>query len=765
VAGSTPLRLGIFLGVAVAACLPMLDQAGAMNSFHDAQFLSGYERDAVLSVSRFHQLPLWDPFTCGGIYGLGAPQTRYASPFFLLSLLFGTDRAASLLAVLLPVLGMEGMYQYARHRGALSVPSLLVAPFFPLCGWFALAWRFGWVQFLSFCLVPWILVGLRGVLRGSRRGALLCSAAIAITMGFGGTYTLPMAVLLCACELLSAALPRLSNLRGRGARVYAALTWRRVQTIAFGMAFTIPLVLGIAAYRLWPMLNGLSATLRIMGGEPRNTLQGLWDFLFVGATQSSQGLGHFYLAPGVAALALLAAPWRGNAGAWLGAALSYALSLGHVSEYAPFVLLRKLPLYDTLRYPERYLLLFVLAVSLLAASGASTLIAITRCRLGRKGPSIVLGLLGALVLHGLVLEADNMRALASRVHLVPTPDFQDAPFRQSRGNRWLVSHFVAEGMGSLGCGEAYPVPMSTRLRGDLPAEEYLASLHEGAAAVGSAKRVSWSPNHMVVAVDTPTPVRLAINQNHHPGWRSNVGRVEPWDGLLSVVLPAGRHQVALDFWPRSGIGGLLASLVAAAGGVLFALVGLRSRLLQILAVCAGPLVVLATMAVWSEAAFQRPAPRTESGEPVFLPAVPAGARPLHVQFDVPLVLEAALVPTAPLTPGAGEASIELFFRRTGPLSPSLGIFVHGFGPSGRDVNGDHPELSGQVYLARMPPNQIARDAFRLPLPLSATGERELRVGLWNAFGDGARRNVIDAGRATIKDNAVVIGTLQISGGP
>src|SRR5688572_21723327 len=198
------LRWTLFLALAWIAAVQPLAQARGMNVFHDAQFLSAYERHARLSVLSFGQFPFWDPYSCGGLYGLSAPQTRYASPLFLFSLWLDVDRASSLFAVLLPALGMEGMYRYARSWGARVGFALLCAPIFPLSGFFAGGWRWGWVQFLSFAGVPWILLGLRRALRGSRPGAYLCALSCALTIGFGGTWTLPMALLVALFEVLDA---------------------------------------------------------------------------------------------------------------------------------------------------------------------------------------------------------------------------------------------------------------------------------------------------------------------------------------------------------------------------------------------------------------------------------------------------------------------------------------------------------------------------------------------------------------------------------
>jgi hypothetical protein len=196
-----PLRLALFMALASLVYWPFLRNAGAMNAFHDAHFLAGYERDAALAVGTYREIPLWDPYTCGGLYGLAAPQTRYASPFFLVSMLFGVDRAAPLIFWLCAIIGMEGTFAYARARGAAARFALIAAPLAGLAGFYPFALHFGWVQFASFQLVPWLHWGLFRAVRGQTRGAIGFAAVAAVAIGFGGTYTLPMAAIPLALEL------------------------------------------------------------------------------------------------------------------------------------------------------------------------------------------------------------------------------------------------------------------------------------------------------------------------------------------------------------------------------------------------------------------------------------------------------------------------------------------------------------------------------------------------------------------------------------
>ena len=176
--GACPFRAAVFALFALAVTWPVLATAGSMNIFRDAQVLYAYERDAAWSVLHFGSLPLWDPYYCGGLYALGTPQSRFASPTFLLSLLFGPARGEALTIFAMVVLGLEGTFRYLRIRGGGPLGALLAAPVFAMSGVFIASPFLGWTNFFGFELVPWVLLFLRRALRGETAAApwaALCS--------------------------------------------------------------------------------------------------------------------------------------------------------------------------------------------------------------------------------------------------------------------------------------------------------------------------------------------------------------------------------------------------------------------------------------------------------------------------------------------------------------------------------------------------------------------------------------------------------------
>ena len=148
------------------------------------------------------------------------------------------------------------------------------------------------------------------------------------------------------------------------------------------------------------------------------------------------------------------------------------MALGYeLGPWGPFALLKRLPLYSALRYPERYLIVVALVVAVGAANGVRLFEIAARRRVWARA-AVALG--AVLLIANAVFLLVNFHAVAAERLLVGPPAELARPFRQARGNRWLAAFYAPMSRGSLSCWDAYPVPMSPLLRGDLPEEEYLA---------------------------------------------------------------------------------------------------------------------------------------------------------------------------------------------------------------------------------------------------------------------------------------------------
>ena len=438
------------------------------------------------------------------------------------------------------------------------------------------------------------------------------------------------------------------------------------------------------------------------------------------------------------------------------AAVTVWIATGYAtSPVAPFVWLRELPVMETLRYPYRFLLAAGLFVVELGAISVAALLWKAR---RNENAELAVGALCAVAVLGWGMQVNNFRVISHRAELAPMPPEVDQPFAQARGNRWVQGQFVALNRGSINCGEAYPIPMSDRLRGDLAQEEYLED-----ASAGSAKRIAWSPNGIDVDLALDRPTFLLVNQNYHPGWRASEGEVVSRDGLLAVRLPAGSHHVSLRFRPRSALGGGIVSLLAFAGlGAVSVVSRRRSRSKLNVALIAAAVVPLVAwgvvLAAWKEPPLP-PVLRNPNGAPIQVETLPEGATPVGANFDVPVELVAAQVAPAPDEDGIEH--VQLFWRLKEKAPHTLGVFVHLVDPDGGFKGADHELIAGTYFFDTAPTGVLLRDAFGANASDYKPGTWKVMVGLWHASGNGQRVPVRDAQGAAAPEHRVLVGTFVV----
>ncbi len=743
-------RLAVFAALALIIAWPLLSTAPAMNFFRDAQVLMPYEYTAVHSVRDYLQAPLWDPYYCGGVYALGTPQSRFVSPTFLLSLLFGTLRGESVTVFFMLIVGLEGTWRYSMSRGASAIGSLLAAPVFATSGLFAAAPPLGWINFFGFELVPWALVGVRRAVRGDPRGAVVAAGALAWMVGFGGTYAAPMSALLCGFEVVEALFTRLRRPRELG-------------TVLLGAWLCAALSIGLAMVRLWPIAESLADAPRVIADAPGMT----WAQAAEALTGHTARVGesvrwvHGALMVGMLALPVAAvglARLRAIPLVVMGA-LSLWLATGYAYNYGLFRALRHLPVFSVLRYPERYLAFVALALAVLAALGIGRVEAWAKRRPWLHLPGLALGV---LLCANAAMQIDNHYRLSAPRDLVAPPAVVDRPFHQARGTRWALGFYAPMSRGSLSCWDAYPIPQSPLLRSDLQHEEYLVD-----ASSGTVERRAWSPNRIDLHVKLDKPARLHVNQNWHAGWRTNIGTVVSDDGLLAVDLPPGEHDVTLRFLPRSAVGGALASLAAAIAcwwlwrRARAAMLSRRGRIAAAAAVLGPFAVALLVRAVMAQPAAPPKIARGPTGDAIVADELPADVRPLNVEYANHVKLVAVTLSPSTVRAG-GLVKMELYWETTGEVPPGVGVFVHVQPPVGAFLNRDHALISSTMDFSEAPRGKLLRDVVVVAVPATARPETwTLWVGLWMSRGDGSRVPIVSAGSADIVDGRVKAASFEV----
>src|SRR5206468_3752843 len=231
------------------------------------------------------------------------------------------------------------------------------ASLFSGSSWLALHLAVGHLVYLPSLYLPWIaaLVWL-GVVRRRLVFAAFAGLLVALTLGEGGVYPVPHALLLCALLGATLAVARRS-------------AWPLL-TVAVFTLFSV----GFAAAKLLPTYELLRQHPRPMQGVEKSALdlvvaalvsrdqdlfrhiRGPWGFHEYGAYVGR--LGAALALVGIVSSPRRAAPWL------VAAATLLLLALGDtLGTHSPWALLHHLPVFSSERVPPRFLIPFTLAVA------------------------------------------------------------------------------------------------------------------------------------------------------------------------------------------------------------------------------------------------------------------------------------------------------------------------------------------------------------------------------------------------------------------
>ncbi|MBI5545102.1 MAG: hypothetical protein HY901_14520, partial [Deltaproteobacteria bacterium] len=370
VVGGGSLLLGMLFGYPALADLRALGAGGDWDQHLFFHWVP-YE-----TVTRFGQLPLWNPWACGGTPMLANPQARFLSPFFLLHLGAGPVVALHLEIVLHLALAAAGGYYLGRELKLGLVARAAVALVFLGTSAHSLHLAMGHTWALSYAWFPWVLALASRALATSRlTPAIAAGGLLALIVYEGGIYPAPQAALLLALLCLGDAV-RARRLFPLGAAAVSAAV-----------------AAGLSAPKLLP-------TLALMWQHPRRTeaLESMdWGLLLDALFSRDQTLGRAvapqqgltwgfheygaYLGPAAALLVvagLVLARRRSLAFAALGAVF-LVLALGRIplaggeGSLGLWPLLHELPVFGSQHVPSRFLVPFILCAAVVAGLGADAL--------------------------------------------------------------------------------------------------------------------------------------------------------------------------------------------------------------------------------------------------------------------------------------------------------------------------------------------------------------------------------------------------------
>ncbi|MEO6418474.1 MAG: hypothetical protein ABIP39_03665, partial [Polyangiaceae bacterium] len=337
--------LALFLSV--GAWSPMLEAFPATQN-GDGQYFHRLVESARVSVVRFHEWPLWNPFECGGVPLWDNPQSLIAAPLLWLAMPLGVTRAMEVWYIVHSALGFVCMWLFARHDLKLTrLATFAAATIWAFSGFHQHHYSGGHAAFVSFLYVPLALLLWRRAENDTR-----CAIGLGLLFAWmiyeGAVYPLPHVGVLLAAEALTRIWPR-----------------ARLFKIAKAAAVVGVVALTIGAMRFLPVMDQLRTHTRSIGPE---TDYITWDTFKIMFLDRNHGRGvpnqgyvwteyATFVGPLCLILAFIGVVTSGFEYLWMLALLLFmgTLMFGHFAPNAPWSILKGhvFP-FKEMRVPSRF---------------------------------------------------------------------------------------------------------------------------------------------------------------------------------------------------------------------------------------------------------------------------------------------------------------------------------------------------------------------------------------------------------------------------
>ena len=574
-----------YITLAVYFTLPLLvtgDQLGV----EDWDVMLFYHASVMKNVVEYGTLPFWNPWYCGGDVLWQNPQVALLSPAYPLSLVVSLSLAMKLNIVLHYLVGFLGMHVLLTRMFKLSyLPGVLfLSCLFTLAGGQVFHLVVGHATFLPYFYLPWVLFFfLRAIDSGQLRYAVITSAIIALAIYNGGIHISFMAgVALAAFSFVASLLRR---------------DWRPIALLAgvgaLAFLFAAPKLLPVSAFIGDPRMvdtRFLPTGADTMGREMlMHAFLDSYQYRHLRFEGQNYGwheygnyvgpLGALLIGASFIWILLLRRPWQAQH--WLSTSFALtalvllSLMLGEFGPYAPYVLLRRLPIASQFRLPSRYSLIFVLFATAMIASAWQALSTERQGDAGRF-TAIVLVLSSCALAYWNHIQFEgvfSLPPLQSSFQWLsrPAEPVVDPVSEGLAQGKSPILRALAQNRAILRCYEPLQLP------GGIDATRPVV-FPEGGAYIAD---VVFAPGRIQFrAMSDAEGGRVFLNERYVKGWRSNAGdlQIEPKTGLAYLTLPPGGGD-SFMFWfvPPGLVTGLI---LLSVGIVLSAAIWRRTLMVQ-----------------------------------------------------------------------------------------------------------------------------------------------------------------------------------------
>jgi hypothetical protein len=526
-----------------------------------------------VSLLDYHQLPLWNPYKCGGSVQFANPQIAVISLQTVLALLFGTIRGIKLSIFIHGIIGFIGFFFLARQYKLSFIGSLLSSLLFSFSGITASFLSTGMVVFTSFAYSPFILYFFNKSFDQWKWG-LLSGALFALSFYSGYHIALLLGIYLLVFTIFSSIT----------SRSFTPFKEFLIVFITSAVLILPKLILSIQLIRIFPhpMAEISGYTLHDFFYFLLSQKQNLFNEmnvqkLYFAIDENSLYVGILPIVFFLLSFISNKSGIKNHAPLLLSLVVMIWFMLGNILPPSLYALIKQLPVFSSFRVAQRFRFDFIIPFALLAGLGLDNGVRLLK---GYHLPLLMAVFCLVIVYVNLTvfsstnflsktLIINNLEAqLTPGYTFIQTdkslPDFTvqkmiQLPEQFSDSNifgPWSLEYLkIKEDEGVIQC---YDSITSTINAVGFADKEYQGEYYLSAPAEGvKIQNILWSPNRLsfkITGVEKGLDDTLVINQNYFPGWmvmadNQACKRAISYNGLLAARLDSQSGNITFEFNP------------------------------------------------------------------------------------------------------------------------------------------------------------------------------------------------------------------------
>ena len=543
-----------------------------------------YMESAVKVIKEYSQLPLWNPWSHGGMVLFQNSQVSFLTPFTFLYFFLDTPQAMKISILLHYVIALIGMYLLGKKLFKINNFFLILfaSSIFVFNSFISLQVTVGHTWILPFAYIPFVFLFFEKYVRDKKIINLILSAgSISLMIFEGGIYPVPLAVLFLIIYSIFRYLT----------------TTNKNYLLALIQLGTLSFLL--SSIKLIPLIDYMSVYPRLISGFEIIPL-GALSKIFLGRSQSI-GLGLFkgqaygwheygcYIGILLLIVFLIALVMNvflknkelKNTPLILCLIIFFLLFLGTFHRYAPYSILKKLPVFECLHVSGRFLLILTFIAGLLIFS----LFHIVEDIINRIKNSNVKLRVSIFIAVGSILTICDLFIINTRTYRnaftidpgkISYFNIESSDKYEYRYTKSLPGYGAGSSMYpalKMNLGTIYDYEPNAPKRGFNFNKPLVFSIDNETKI----NNIKFTPNKISFSVTSPTKSKIFLNQNYVRGWKFNLVNVELKNdkNKPSIEIEKGDYkEVYFYYFPNSIYLGLAFSII----GIILCIIGIKFKL-------------------------------------------------------------------------------------------------------------------------------------------------------------------------------------------